>query len=502
MLRFSVYDQDGPAKDWPLHHACLVDQDDRVIPGTIRFRDGCIECSAGSQRAIGLRLLYDTGETGNLAIQTCLLPHRDHPYHLSVELARHRIATFLVKSEEWQMLDLSMEHPAMRQWEDARQTLTKALVARDPAVAEEHARHALTQGIEASERLALAHAEILLHRRYLKRPASSGTLGIRLDPSKKGKALEELIQTQFDLLVMPLPWSKLAPKQGQYHWDECDRWMGWAQDNGVKVVVGPLLDMNAGGLPQWVYDGGSLDYERLSDLAYEHVSMVLQRYGDVVGMYNIASGINTNELCSLDRKQMIDLTRTLAVLIRQGRRGRRVMVELSQPWGDFMARNDQAMAPLVYLEQLIQEGVRLDAVGVQLLMGDGQGGMVSRDLMEVSRQLDRFFLLELPIILSNVGAPSEQIGAAGGWWHSKWSPSRQASWAARIFPLALSKPYIESFFWADFFDHEDTMPPRSGLLSVDGRSKPVLQKLLGVRKRFRQPLGPLKLPPKSGGSKA
>ena len=30
--------------------------------------------------------------------------------------------------------------------------------------------------------------------------------------------------------------------------------------------------------------------------------------------------------------------------------------------------------------------------------------MVSRDLMEVSRLLDRFFLLELPIILSNVGA--------------------------------------------------------------------------------------------------
>ena len=150
MLRFSVYDQDGPAREWSLHHACLVDQDDRVIPGTIRFRDGCIECSVSSQRAIGLRLLYDTGKMGSLAIQTCLLPHRDRPYQLSVELARHRIATFLVKSEEWQMLDLSMEHPAMRQWEEARQALTKALVARDPAVAEEHARHALITNLEGS----------------------------------------------------------------------------------------------------------------------------------------------------------------------------------------------------------------------------------------------------------------------------------------------------------------------------------------------------------------
>jgi len=68
-----------------------------------------------------------------------------------------------------------------------------------------------------------------------------------------------------------------------------------------------------------------------------------------------------------------------------------------------------------------------------------------------------------------------------------------------VFPLALSKPYIESFFWSDFFDHEDTAPPRSGLLTEGGRSKPVLQKLLAVRKRFREPLGPLKLPPKTGG---
>lgn len=499
MLRFSVYGQDGPATDWPLHHACLVDQEDRVIPGTIRFRDGCIECSASSKRAVGLRLLYDSGDAGNLALQTCLLPHRDRPYHLAVELARHRIATFLIKSEEWQMLDLSMEHPAMQQWEEARQSLTKALVSKDPMVAESHARQALATGIEASERLALAHAEILLHRRYLKRPASSATLGIRLNPSKKGKALEELIQSQFDLLVMPLPWARLAPEQGRYDWADSDRWMAWAQDNGVKVVAGPLVNLNAGGLPQWVYDGGTLDYGRLGDLAYEHVAQVLQRYGDVVGMYNIASGINTNELCTLDRKQMVDLTRTLAVLIRQGRRGRRVMVELSQPWGEYMGRNEQALSPIVYLEQLLQEGVRLDAVGVQLLMGDGHGSMVSRDLMEISRLLDRFFLLELPVVLSSVGVPSEPVGDAGGWWHSAWSPKRQASWAARVFPLALSKPYIESFFWSDFFDHEDTAPPRSGLLTEGGRSKPVLQKLLAVRKRFREPLGPLKLPPKTGG---
>ena len=96
---------------------------DICIPN-FSMRNGVIECEASNLRALGLRLLFDTGACGSLALQTCLLPPRDAPYHLSVELARHRIATFLVKSEEWQMLDLSMDHPAMKQWEAARQTST------------------------------------------------------------------------------------------------------------------------------------------------------------------------------------------------------------------------------------------------------------------------------------------------------------------------------------------------------------------------------------------
>jgi hypothetical protein len=384
------------------------------------------------------------------------------------------------------MLDLSMQHPAMQQWEEARQFLTRALVADDPLESERSARQALTLGIEASERLVMAHAEILLHRRYQVRGASSATFGVRLNTKKKGKALEELV-----------PWSQFVQRQVSYDWGSSDRWMGWAQDNGIKVVVGPLIDCNAGGLPDWVTQNGPLEYNRLSDLAYEHVSQVLQRYGDVVGMYNITSGVNTNDICILSRKQMVDLTRTLAVLIRQGRRGRRVMVELSQPWGEYISRNELAMSPFVFLEQLMQEGIRLDAIGVRILMGDGHSGLVSRDLMEVSRLLDRFFLMEVPVILSNIGVPSEQIGEAGGWWQAPWSPERQAAWASRIVPLALSKPYIESLFWSDLFDHEDTVPPRCGLLNENGKPKPVLQKLISIRKRMRSPLGPLKLPPKA-----
>lgn len=494
MLKFAVHDEHGPAASWDLIEPLLLDQDDVVVPGQVQFRDGLIQCTQKGNRVVGLGLLYDTGACGNLALQTCLLPDREEPYHLTVELARHRIAMFLAKSEEWQMLDLSEGHPAMALWESARQLLTKALVAKDSGVAEVHAREALVKGIEASERLAMAHAEILLHRRYQDRPASSTTLGVRVHPSRHGSAIGDLLQKHFDLVVMPMQWSVLAPTKGKYDWDHTDRWMAWAQDNQVKVVAGPLVDMNAGGLPDWVAKDG--DPERVSDLAYDHVEQVVARYGDVIGMFCTTSGVNTNTACHFNRKQMVSLERSLSVLVRQGRRGRRVMIELGQPFGEYLSTQPDALSPFVYLDQLVQEGIRLDAVGLRMLFGAAQSGMVTRDLMQISRLLDRFFLLEMPVLLTNTGVPSEQIDAGGGWWFEPWSEDRQARWASRLMPLALSRPYIESIFWTDLYDHEGTTPVCSGLLTSQGKPKPVLQRMLSWRKRLREPLGPLRLPRK------
>ena len=46
------------------------------------------------------------GPMGRIMLQTCLLPQRERPYDLAIELARHRIKMFIAKCEEWQMFDL------------------------------------------------------------------------------------------------------------------------------------------------------------------------------------------------------------------------------------------------------------------------------------------------------------------------------------------------------------------------------------------------------------
>ena len=112
--------------------------------------------------------------------------------------------------------------------------------------------------------------------------------------------------------------------------------------------------------------------------------------------------------------------------------------------------------------------------------------------MQLSSLLDRFFYLDIPVIISAAGVPARPTDERGGRWHDVWSPATQARWAARLFALGMSKPFVESIFWSDLYDHERADLPGAGLIDSRGRPRPVLQKLIAFRHRLRKPLGPLR----------
>jgi len=493
MLRFAVYDENGPARQCPLPNAHLIGPEELVVPGEVAFEDGCIVGRKRTSQAVGLELLADAGPMGELMLPTCLLPDREKPYLLNVELARHRIKMFIAKSEDWQMFDLSAEHPAMQQWEKARQIFTRALITENPMKADRIARDALAHGIDATEKLALAHAEILLHRRFAQRPASSSTLGVRVAPKRDAKGLRDVLQKDFDVVALPMQWNELEVNEGSYNWAPLDGWMQWAQQVRKPVVGGPLLDFSPAALPEWMHVWQN-DYDTCRDLAYDHIERVVQRYRNSVGMWNIASGLNVNDGFRFTFEQMMDLARMAALVVRQARPGARTMVELVQPFGEHLAFNKDSLPPARFVERLLQEGIRVDAVGVQLLFGSGTIGHTARDLMQISNVIDRFAFLEQPVLVSAMGAPSENIDRDGGHWHEQWSPEAQATWISRVFAMLMSKPFVETVFWTDLYDHPRAKLPAAGLITDTGRAKPGLSRLVGARRRLRKPLGPLKLP--------
>jgi hypothetical protein len=493
MLRFTVFQGDGPAPEWPVTNAHLLGPDDSAVRGDIRFESGQIVCHKRGSQACGLCLQHDAGRAGRLMLQTCLLPDRDEPYLLTVELARHRIKTFLAKSEEWQMFDLSLAHPAVEQWEKAREEFTAALTAEDPVEGSRAADSSLIDAIEATERLAMAHAEILLHRRYAQRAASSATLGVRVWPERDARPLRDLVAKEFDLVSIPLRWRELEIEEGKYRWEPVDRWMEWARKEGKPIVAGPLLDFSKRALPDWMYVWQH-DYDTCRDLVYDHIERVVNRYRATVGMWNLGCGLNVNGNFVFSAEQMVDLVRMASLLVRQVRRGARTMIELEQPFGEFVGVNPESISTIAFLDGLVQGGIRLDAVGLRLLFGGGTPGIAARDLMQISSVLDKLFLTELPVLVSAMGVPSEEVSPTGGTWRDGWSDDVQARWVTRMFALALSKPYVESLFWTDLYDHAAAELPHAALISPRGKAKPAMQRLISLRRRLRKPLGALENP--------
>jgi hypothetical protein len=398
MLRFAVFDQQGPARTYPLGHAYLIGPEQSVIPGDIAFEDGLIVCQKRTGDSAGLAVQFpvalgDPGQHSVLTLQTCLLPPRRTPYLLSLELARQRVMSIINKLEEWALFDLPADDPVMVAFESARRAFTDAVIHKAPAAGaattpgadpaasfdaetDRRARHALALAVDAGEKLALRHASVMSSRRAsgeLQRLASTirppahaltahetidsraaliGSPGVLLPgvprvgvtawpvgASGFGPELCKATLDTADFLTMPMRWVDMEPTEGRYTFQPTDRWIEWAvRVAKMPVVGGPLVDFRRGSLPEWLYIWEH-DYDTLRELVGEYVKNIVTRYRKTVGTWTVVSGVNASTAINLTPEQAMDLTRLCILVVRKLQPSAVIQVEIDQPWGEFVGDN-------------------------------------------------------------------------------------------------------------------------------------------------------------------
>lgn len=507
MLTFAVFTDQSPAADWPLRHARMLGPDETVLGTEVTFEEGLIRCDKRTTGSAALTLQWDAGDAGRLMLDTCLLPDRDHPYLLSLELARKRIMLCLTKLEEWMLFDAPADDPAMVSLRTAHDQFMRAL-AKGPGPEgdftpeqDQMARTALEKAIEASELLTDLDAERRLARRVsgatqsgLRHPPPLLGCAVRTDRSTPG--LQSVVAESFDFLSIPVPWATLEPEEGvSYRFHPFDQWIEWAVRRArLPVALGPLIDFRPKCVPEWLYIWEN-DYETLRELVYEHVKKVVTRYRRAVSHWTVVSGLHVNSDFTLSLEQIVDLTRLCALVVRKLHKNARIQVEITRPFGEYAAYNQHAIPPLLYAELLFQAGVAVDSIGLRLEMGDSSPGHETRDMMQIARLLDEFCAFDKPISLSAVGvpsapSPSHTFGEDGaydpGFWRKQWSEKIQADWLTQLARTALARPQITSVVWSELYDGADACGLLNGGLITDaGQPKSALKRVAELRSRLR-----------------
>ncbi|GJQ30736.1 MAG: hypothetical protein HBSAPP03_26200 [Phycisphaerae bacterium] len=575
MLTFVVFDPDGvDVRTYPPRHAHLVGPDDIPHQGTVTFEPGLVRAEKSAPQTAGLAVQMPVGVAGAagevgtayfgphglglLSVQTCLLPDKPEPYLLTVELARHRIMFFLNKLEDWGLVDLPAETPAMQQFEEARRQFTEALVAqREPAngaglvngynpKADALASRALALAMNAGEQLTLIQAERQVRARlsgqsytearaHLARltpevpPAGAPVLvpgdqhvtvsgvphvGCTVSPGACTEPLQRALVAACDFVTMPLRWIDMEPVEGKYNFGPTDRWIEWVvRQAKVPITGGPLIDFRPQAVPEWLFIWEN-DYETLRDLVFEHVQSIVTRYRRTITRWTVAGGLHVNTNFKISFEQIMDLTRMCVLLVRKLHPTAKIQVEIAQPWGEYHAANRRSIPPYLYADAVVQAGLNIDALALRMQMGHAEPGLSTRDLMSFSAMLDKFAALEKPIVISSLGAPSQPIPAKPyrprmgsdsedayepGYWRSPWSDAVQADWLTQVMAIACSKPYVQSVCWQELADPAAgavaAEMPHGGLLSTSGTPKAAYHKFAMFRQMLREGKNPVIIRP-------
>jgi hypothetical protein len=254
------------------------------------------------------------------------------------------------------------------------------------------------------------------------------------------------------------------------------------------VTAGPLIDFSSARLPDWLW-AWEHDLARLANFAYTYVETVVRRYAGRIRRWQITTAGNSARVLSLGEEELLGLTARLADVARQVDPGLELAVGISQPWGEYLAAEDRTRSPFLFADTLVRTPINLNALDLEVVMGVMPRGSYCRDLLEVSRLLDWYSLLGLPlrVTLAYPAAagtdlyadPDLRVGA--GRWRTGFSPDVQAEWAAAFTALAVAKPYVQSVHWAHLGDQESHTFPHCGLLDAHGAARPTLDVLSRLR---------------------
>jgi len=429
---------------------------------------------------------------GQLMGTSATLMERAHPYQLVTELARGKVNQVRCQAADWRTGGLQLSPALAEQIRAASLAFGRAVTA-PVAESARQAQTALNLGYGAAQQLVDAYIDQVFHIRHQRQPRLETTLGCRLVPSVPEAGLNATLANCCNAVSLPLSWHTIEAEEATYHWEQADAVLAWALGQGLEVTAGPLIDFSSSQLPAWLWQW-ERDLASLASFMYKFVESAVRRYRNQVRRWQLTAASNWASVPALSEDELLGLTYRLGEAARQVDPTLELVVSIAQPWGEYMTLADRTHSPFIFADTLIRSGLNLSALDVEIVMGVSPRGSYCRDVLELSRILDLYALLGVPLRVT-LGYPSDarsdpdadpDMRVDSGFWEGEFTPAVQAAWAGSCTALALCKPFVQGVQWVHWSDAQPHQFPHCGLVDQAGQLKPAalaLQKLRSAHLR-------------------
>jgi hypothetical protein len=458
----------------------------------------CHRRRQGDQFSIGrdieesgkLNIVWPTRTLGNICLCTTSLRIIDEPYSLMAELARGTVFRMKNQCAEWQRIGLKLPPEFFPLSEQALNHLLHALTTRDnPAKQDNHAQAAIDSATEANVLLCDTFSMQVLDIRLQNEGRFSTLLGCRVQPQIEIDSVSDALKTAFNLLSVDADMNAIESASGQRNYAIPDRQVEWAHQNGHRVCVGPLLNFKPGGLPRWMVllnEG----FETVKKVASAHALETVERYRGKVHLWNCAVGLNGPGEMRWSDEEVLRMSVSLIEIVRRADERTPVLLTIDQPFSEYLGGERDGISPLHFADALIRADLGLSGLALQLDLDAWPDGSLPRDPIDISRLIDRWALLGLPlmIIVTNpsqlTSDPQAQHGLGVSSWKTGGEVPLEGLKSESLIRMLLAKPTVHAIIWNQTSDQLPHGFANAGLWDAQGKAKSLLNSAAKLRQAY------------------
>jgi hypothetical protein len=423
---------------------------------------------------------------GEPVLSTTCLRERREPYHLPVELARGLLHRLRNQMEVWRSSGMQVPEVVEELLHEATGHFIRAAVLQDePIAAALTAQQAIETALNAADLLTLDYAAQLLTVRKRQTPKLGTLFAGGLEGNPPNDAFAKAFRLAFNSALIEPHWSEIEANTGQQDWQTFDERMRWCAERGFKAIVGPLLELGKRNTPHWLYLWED-NIEALESYVYDHIQRTVEHCQGAAHVWIAAARMNAAHTMALSEQHRLRLTVGAIDTVRRLDAKTPVIVTFDQPWGEFLARGGWDLSPLHFADALVRAELGLSGLGLEINWGYWPGGSPARDLLEVVRLIDRWSMLNLPLIVfltvPSADAADPQATLATRTVIPHVSLQQQQHTVQQLATVLASKPWVHGVVWRQVRDAAPHDFPHGGLFDHGDRAKPALSALAAFRR--------------------